>query len=61
MEIKKFEYLVASGWEIGMVANSTVTNFDKGMEKLGDEGWELVIFNGDVYIFKRPKLTNINE
>jgi hypothetical protein len=39
----------------GHIAYPTYPNVHPKLGTLGSEGWELVTFNGDKWIFKRPK------
>jgi hypothetical protein len=54
-----------SKWEYRVVAKEQVVELGKndlavGLNKLGNEGWELVVVDGG-YIFKRPKAQNDRE
>jgi hypothetical protein len=44
-------------WEYKVVRlDSTVAEL--GLNQMGDEGWELIMFWGGDYYFKRPKLSD---
>jgi hypothetical protein len=54
---QKWEYrvLVLSGIKVGFGVQQTAGITEKELNKLGDEGWELVGVGAQAYYFKRRK------
>jgi hypothetical protein len=62
--LRGFTYLTSSRPEYqpeleynkqGQVIDSEPVDFDRVLDRLGEDGWEMVGFNEAEWIFKRPK------
>lgn len=61
MEKQKWEYKVVVLLPFGKLCTCTRDELNNELNKCGEEGWELCIYQDGYYIFKRPKINNGQE